>query len=170
MSMTRALQILQAAAIDAGLADNFACSLAVRAGAPDAGFYPPPLVVDNATGPAWNVAGAANEPIKARIRVLAGTREAGYAPLPYDDLCEATADKLPGDQPAAQTIDRLIYAWAELWGRYLWSLRCAPSPDVADVLAAHSIFFLTRWSSFGSGVLALAMADQMLFDGTQWTR
>lgn len=161
----RALQILQAAAMDEGLADYIACSLAVRAGAADASFYPPPVVVGDGAGLAWNVAGAPNEPIKARVRVLGGARETGYAPLPYDELRAATADKLPRGQDATPVIDQLIYAWAELWGRFLWRLRCELNPDVADALAAHSIFFLTRWSSFGSGVLALAMADQLLFDG-----
>ena len=38
-------------------------------------------------------------------------------------------------------------------------------PDIADMIIANSIFFLTCWSDFSMGVWALVMADRLLFAG-----
>jgi hypothetical protein len=164
----RMLQITQAKAMDEGLADFFACSLAVRNGAPDASFYPPPLIVteDGTRKLAWNVVPQAGSNETHHVRVLGGARAEGYPAEPFDALRGATIPKPSGDDSElAHQLEKLIYEWAELWGRFLWSLRVELGADVAETLIAHSIFFLTRWSSFDVGVLAIAVADRMLFGG-----
>ena len=65
------------------------------------------------------------------------------------------------------TIDSTIERWGNYWARFLWQLRKSLGAPIADILIAHSLFFLTRWSDFRMGVAshALLMADRLLFGG-----
>jgi hypothetical protein len=38
-------------------------------------------------------------------------------------------------------------------------------PEIADIIIAHSLFFLTRWATFEQGVDAILLADRLLFSG-----
>jgi hypothetical protein len=134
-------QALQAAAIDEGSADYIACSLAARHGVGRAHFGV--LELDENTL-SWNVK-----------RTLGLSRHTAYV-YKFRDVTEAKEEDLHPD---------IVYEWGEYWGRYLWKLRCKLGAEVTDTLVAHSFFFLTRWSTFGMGVLAIMLADRLLFDG-----
>jgi hypothetical protein len=147
-------EIIQAMAMDEGLGDYFACSLAVRVGAEWASFIPLMFIRDERL--AWET---------TTVRRLGGGRAEQYSAENFD-LHKVFTDALPATaEEAARKGDMIMYGWGEQWGRYLWSLRCALGEEIADLLIAHSIFFLTRWATFGLGVLALALADRMLFEG-----
>ena len=49
--------------------------------------------------------------------------------------------------------------------RLLLRIRTLLGSEIADMLIANSIFFLTRWSTFGMGVRALVLTDRLLFGG-----
>jgi len=170
----RALQVWQAAAMDEGFADYFACSLAVRKQAPDAFFYAPPAIedADDAEQAGAVPAGIAEDQPQqqlkwpaANIRKLGGRREDGdgYPALEYDLSCDSARQAIQDGSPIQ--VDEMIYQWAEQWGRYLWALRTKLGAEVADTLIAHSLFFMTRWSTFESGVLAIALAERLIFGG-----
>ncbi|MDY7077180.1 MAG: hypothetical protein SXV54_09675 [Chloroflexota bacterium] len=134
-------RFLQAAAMDEGLADYFACSLAARHGVRRAYFGR--LKLDQEAGELeWEV-------------------ERTLGP----SLSKAFGYNLRPTYDANLTSEENIYKWGEQWGRYLWQLRCALGVEVADMVIAHSIFFLTRWSTFEMGVLAIMLADRLLFEG-----
>lgn len=146
-------QMAQAAALDEGLADYFACSLAVRAGAANAHVY---ILRPNAANGGIDLAWRDGR------RTLGKSRADGYQAYPYNLAIAA-------DERAAlkeDTFEPLAYRWGEHWARYLWDLRVQLGAEVADTVIAHAIFFLTRWASFGLAVLSLALADQLLFGGT----
>ena len=70
----------------------------------------------------------------------------------------------------ADQADEIIYDWGEQWGRFLWKLRTDEQigREVADTLIAHSILYLTRWSSFSMGILSILLADRLLFNGVHY--
>jgi hypothetical protein len=133
-------QFLQAAAMDEGLADYFACSLAARQGMEKAefGMFKPNDDDDIEWRPE---------------RTLGDLTQAQTYELNFQEI-----------KPYANSGDK-IYPTGEQWGRYLWQLRCDLREETADTLIAHSIFFLTRWATFGLGVLAIMTADRLLFNG-----
>jgi hypothetical protein len=145
-SNRRFLEAVQSAAMAEGMADYFACSLAARFGDPSAcwGTFQFSRATNKVT---W----------KVERKLEDGHNLAGLVDYPRDDLQKETNRK----------IDKLYYSWGEHWGRYLWALRRHDSigADVADVLVAHSMFFLTRWAGFVLGVWALVLADHLLFGG-----
>jgi len=138
-------QVYQAAALDEGLADYFACSLAARQGATRPYFYIP--VRDSRDPKKLNW--------RDNIRKLGGRSIS--TPRKY---------RLPRYSKRVTLNEQTIYRWSEEWSRYLWMLRCELEPEVADTVIAHSIFFLTRWSTFGMGMLAILLADHLLFSRT----
>jgi hypothetical protein len=143
-SNPRYRQVLQAASLDEGLAYYFACSLAARYGVGRAHFRL--LKLDGRTL-CWN------DDCECR---LGPSRRRAYA---YNLGIV--------DEPEQGDLEsEIIYDWCEHWGRYLWSLRCRLEAEVADTVIAHSVFFLTRWSTFGMGVLAIMLADRLLFGGS----
>ena len=129
--------MLQAASLDEGLAYYYACSLAARYGVGRAHFRL--LKLDGRTL-CWN------DDCECR---LGPSRHRAYA---YNLGIV--------DEPGQGDLEsEIIYDWCEHWGRYLWNLRCRLGAEVADTMVAHSVFFLTRWSTFGTGVLAIMLAD-----------
>lgn len=134
-------RFLQAAAMDEGLADYFACSLAARHGVRRAYFGK--LKLDQET-----------ETLKWEVERTLGP-----------SLSRAFGYNLRPRYNASLTSEENIYEWGEQWGRYLWQLRCDLGVEVADIVIAHSIFFLTRWSTFEMGILAIMLADRLLFGG-----
>jgi hypothetical protein len=168
----RAALIWQAAAMDEGLADYFACSLAVRAGADNAFFYAPPAIssipMPAAAGTLLTIGAPRPHKLQlswrqaGRVRRLGGARP-DYPPIEgYQLNIDQSVLSANVDLPA---VERQIYLWGEQWGQYLWHLRSVLGVEIADTIIAHSILFLTRWSTFGQGVLAIALADSLLFDG-----
>ena len=142
----RFLEAVQSAAMAEGMADYFACSLAARYGDPSACWGE--FHLDSSTNKVtW----------KVRRKL-----EDQYS---LADLIDYSRKKL--EESKASAIDRLYYRWGVHWGRYLWALRQHPKigADVADILVAHSMFFLTRWAGFALGVWALVLADHLLFAG-----
>ena len=138
--------MLQAAAMDEGLADYFACSLAVAEGAkkPQIGILRQVATDDRATKLEWKL-------------------KRNLVPKPQLQLVHRqTIAELAGRE------DALLYEWGEQWGRFLWNLRTHKEigAEVADILIAHSILYLTRWSSFNIGILAILLVDQQLFGGS----
>jgi hypothetical protein len=131
----RIFETLQAAAMDEGTADYFACSLAEANGAKKPGFY-----------------GKDKEFWLIMRNLEPDNNELG----PLESL------ELP---KTADERGETIYALGERWGQYLWQLRKAIGLEVADMLIAHSLFFLTRWATFNQGVEALLLADRLLFFG-----
>ncbi len=143
----RQLEMIQAAAIDEGLADYFACSMGMQSGQLDPPQIYQLVMVD---------------PDLQKVEFRADEhRSLGEAPdltIPY----RTRRIELPTED---REIRALIYKWGNHWARYLWHLRHTLGPEIADRLIANSIFFLTRWSSFGMGIWALIIADQQLFGG-----
>lgn len=139
-------QILQAHAMDEGFADYFACSLAKRYGATHTKVGP--LKFED-----------------ARIR-LDSARD-----LNVDDNLNGLA--ITAVEPKVNdnnVIDEsIIYDWGQRWGRFLWKFRSYVGQEIADTVIAHSLFFLTRWSTFGMGVIGLLVADRLLFSGVHET-
>ncbi len=142
----RRRECLMAAAIDEGLADYVACTLAARDGVRK------PQFALATVGKKYVSLGNAITPRHLSVdseedinlpKMVAGMLKAELSPID------------------------LTYKWGEQWGRYLWRLREDKriGPQTADLLFAHSIFFLTRWATFELAVLAIAMVDQMLFNG-----
>lgn len=148
----RHFQILQAEAMDEGMADYFACSLAIKQGGRHAVFYPGMQVVAGRI--IWEPPRYLERPCKEQIR-----NDKPLIDVPYN-LQIAYTDDVKEDPETSK------YEWAEQWGRYLWALRGYLGADIADILIAHSIFFLTRWATFGMGVLAIMLADHLLFEGS----
>lgn len=142
----RAGQLLQAAAIDEGIADYFACSMVAQEGDLRAEYRR--LEQQPSGDVCWAAEGRS---------LVAGPLDLGvvnrYAP-------PAAA---VNDEEREQLTAAVVYTWCQHWARYLWLLRQQLGAEVADVLIANSIFFLNRWSSFGMGVLALLTADRLLF-------
>ncbi len=142
----RFLEAVQSAAMAEGMADYFACSLAARYGDPSA---------------CWGEFHLARSTRKVTWKV----RRRLEAESNLAELIDYSREELKKSN--ARAINQLYYSWGVHWGRYLWALRQHPKigPDVADVLIAHSMFFLTRWAGFALGVWALVLADQLLFAG-----
>lgn len=147
----RRYQMLQAAAMDEGLADYFACSLAARTGA---------------VKPRFGLLSVQRKKLKWKIerdllapRLPSEPASSGVAAKPLDLILD------PAMASKATPTD--LYPWAERWGWFLWQLRSDEEigSEVADVLAANSIFFLTRWSTIIVGVLAIMLVDDLLFGG-----
>lgn len=131
-------QILEAEAMDEGLADYFACSLAERYGMKHARFY----TLKDVSSPDF---------------------EDDFFSKSFRNLeCAIDADTECKEDDGPEGI---IYSWGERWSRYLWGLNCKLGAEVADMIIAHSIFFLTRWATFGMGILAIMLADRLLFGG-----
>lgn len=215
---------LQAAAMDEGLADYFACSLAERDGGEPLVYAfmergeerhvppPPPVNPPEVLVPApmnLTLEGRARIPLQGAPQAAANAPQDENAPpnenasqvaanLPGDDDAPAAnenpqADNAPaGEQnparlsiigprrveapltwedvkiiseenPSPENPGDIIYVWGNLWSRYLWQIRVNLGREIADTLIAHSLFFLTRWSTFPQGVLALILADYLLF-------
>jgi len=136
----RTKEILQAQAMDEGIADYFACSLAQRQGAKKALAY---YMKSKRT---WGI-----------VRDLDPKRGARGA----DESVSVKIQELQ-DRTAWKTKK---YELAQLWGQYLWQLRKSLGDDIADMLIAHSIFFLTRWATFEQGGEAILLTDRLLFSG-----
>ena len=128
----RSQETLQAQAMDEGLADYFACSLARQQGAQRAAFY----FFKNSR---WTL-DRDLDPERPTLHTITEFKD-------IDDSMWRTAK----------------YQLGEQWARGLWRLHEQMGPDVADMLIGHSIFFLTRWSTFRQGVQALRLADRLLF-------
>lgn len=144
-------ELVQAVALDEGIAMYFACSVAARQGADRPCIY-------------------TFEPFKEEevlkldcqsYRVLDHVPAVGCPPYDLVKVQQEAAEL----EPELITQER-IYAWGEQWARYLWTLRATLHGDVADTIISHSIFFLTRWSTFDAGLLALVTADRLLFEGS----
>ncbi len=134
----RTVDIEQAKAMDEGLADYFACSLAELFSGQDDPCYCT-LQYD---APKKRIGLAQENENRNRVR----------------RLNEGEMDLGSQLGPNQTTYDLSLH-----WSRYLWLLRGKLGADVMDMLVANSIFFLTRTSSFSTGVLALLMADRLLF-------
>jgi hypothetical protein len=149
-------QVLQAAAMDEALGDYFACSLAAQAGAEQPTFGILEIDKDHPDeeNPSWT-----------GLRNLAPLRSSTLARQPVLPPLHLVKEE-------DDTRDAPIYRWGELWASYLWQLRSDPEigPDDADLLIANSIFFLTRWTTIAGGLLALMLADALLFDGLHLNR
>ncbi|GAK58631.1 propeptide peptidase M4 and M36 [Candidatus Vecturithrix granuli] len=143
-------QILEAEAMDEGLADYFACSLAERYGMKCARFYPLRKIVSDENQEYFDLQDYRNVE-----GVLSGLETYPFG-IGNDQLKEMNYGEIK---------DGLIYSWGERWSRYLWGLRGKLGAEVADMIIAHSIFFLTRWATFGMGILAIMLADRLLFRG-----
>jgi hypothetical protein len=145
----RRVQVLQAAAMDEALGDYFACSLAARAGVAQPTFGI--LEIDNAQLPKWT-----------ELRNL----------MPHPSSALAGRRLLRFSLKPDEVRDAPIYRWGKLWASYLWQLRCDSEigPDNADRLIANSLFFLTRWTTGVGGLLALLLADVLLFNGVHLNR
>ena len=120
---------LQAAAMDEGLADYFACSLVEK----EQQTY--------SVGPLF----------------FYGQTNRDLDPDNDDNEGRSISDLLNAGE-----CDK--YILCVFWGRYLWKLRRKINDaDIADTLIAHSIYFLTRWSTFQQGMRALQLVDRLLF-------
>lgn len=163
----RLRQSIQAAAMDEGLADYFACSLAERDGARAALIGP--LELDRSAGKGRlrlkhdgvrQLSQPTGEPFADYDLTLALAPEGGEAQgrTPDDKLVSADGKSVN---------EELYYSWGEQWARYLWYLRRSVfnDPLEADRVIAHSMLFLTRWAGLDQGVQALALADTLLADG-----
>ena len=162
----RHLKFVQASAMDEGVADYFACALAEQQGAecpivgrlalhfhdgdPDAPYiaWTPRRRLESRHKP-----GDPGGDLRARLKVA---RQLGWV-----------FDKEQGyfQDASDQDINAAIERWGNYWARFLWQIRKQLGAAIADVLVAHSLFFLTRWSDFRMGVAALIMADRLLFGG-----
>ena len=80
-------------------------------------------------------------------------------------MCQQTQLHNGDNDPIPVPLEEQYYRWGTIWACYLWRLRDELGPDVADMLIAHSILFLSRWSGFLVGVCALIQADLLLFNG-----
>ena len=153
----RFIQMIQACAMDEGLADYFACSLAARFGAQEPQFGTLRLTAGRLT---WRVerdlAGTTAVPSASEAALNSAT--AAIA-LEWQNAQSANASNPP--------LEEMIYRWSLPWSRYLWRLRSPEllGVEIADMVIANSILFLTRWSDFAMGVWALVTADQLLFRG-----
>jgi hypothetical protein len=133
----RAGEALQAQAMDEGMADYFACSLAAQQGTGKAVFY------YKKNRSKWTIhrnldPEPAEKPGPEQIKIC--------------ELNDCTK------------WDEKKYQLGERWGRYLWQLRKELGAEIADMLVIHSLFFLTRWATFQQGADALQLADRLLFD------
>jgi len=137
--------MLQAAAMDEGLADYFACSLAASEGAkiPQIGTLRQYVARDRKVKLKWR-----------------SQRELDLKPELLLVYKESIAH-------LSEQEDKVIYQWGEQWSRFLWNLRSHDKigAEVADTLIAHSILYLSRWSSFNVGILAILLVDQLIFRG-----
>jgi len=134
----RSKEILQAQAMDEGIADYFASSLAERQGAIKAQAY-----YLKSEGK-WGI-----------VRDLdPGNETDELEPIKIGELTNGTK------------WNKKKYELGELWGRSLWQLRKSLGAEIADILIAHSIFFLTRWATFEQGSHALLLADRLLFSAS----
>ncbi|HET9280234.1 MAG TPA: hypothetical protein VFN95_18700, partial [Flavitalea sp.] len=134
----RAKEVIQAQAMDEGVADYFACSLAEQLGA-----KAPKVFYYRRQNRVWTIVreldkeSENSQPISVNINEL-------------NDLEKWKNKK---------------YELGELWGCFLWKLRNTLKPEIADIIIAHSLFFLTRWATFEQGVEAILLADRLLFSG-----
>jgi hypothetical protein len=155
LNTLRFKQILQAHAMDEGLADYFACSVLARQGVKDANFIAPLKIHDSRLVYDLN---------SAVTRDLEGDR-----PFPCQGLigkANLSVDTMKFKDMGNGSIDEnVIYALGLEWSRLLLRIRTLLGPEIADMLIANSIFFLTRWSTFGMGVRALVLTDRLLFGG-----
>jgi hypothetical protein len=143
-------QLLQAAAMDEGLADYFACSLAARSGDPDPKF----ALLKIARGR------VVYDIDRQRMLTLQKGETAWLEPILQPEPADFATK-------GAGFFEELKYDWGKRWGQFLWMLRTQEKigAEAADLLVATSLFFLTRWSTIVGGVLALLQADQLLFGG-----
>ena len=131
----RASEALQAQAMDEGVADYFACSLAAQQGAKKALFY------------------------YRNNRKWAMRRNLDPDPAP-----EARQEQVDTQNLVSETSwNQEKYRLGQLWGQYLWQLRKAIGAELADMIIVHSLFFLTRWATFVQGRDAIQLADRLLF-------
>jgi len=128
----RSQETLQAQAMDEGIADYFACSLAWQQGAQRAAFY----FVKHGQ---WKLDRDLNPEHPSRVTITQ-----------FKDVDDSTWRTAK-------------YRLGEQWARGLWRLHEQVGPEIADMLIAHSIFFLTRWATFRHGIQALRLADRLLF-------
>lgn len=128
----RSQETLQAQAMDEGLADYFACSLAQQQGAQRAAFY----FFKNRS---WTLDRDLN-PQHPELHTITEFKD-------VDASLWRTAK----------------YKLGEQWARGLWRLHEELGAEVADMIIAYSIFFLTRWATFRHGVQAIRLADRLLF-------
>jgi hypothetical protein len=143
-------QILQAKALDEGLADYFACSLAERNGAQYAQVgelkvVGGELVLQDSARDLESSSTVTQKEISNQFNHLLNKGEQAFQ-------AGAEAD-----------IEARIYELGTLWSHFLWRFRKKVDRDVADTIIANSIFFLTRWASFGLALQALSMAARLLF-------
>jgi len=137
--------MLQAAAMDEGMADYFACSLATGDG-----------TKQTTTGTLYQWVN------RSRGIELGWEAKHELEPQPQLQLVHQ-----PSQHQLADQAEEIIYQWGEQWSRFLWGLREEEQigREVADTLIAHSILYLTRWSSFHMGILAILLVDKLLFNG-----
>lgn len=147
----RRVQIYQAMAMDEGLADYFACSLAQKYGASESLTF--------------GLLEAGEDTVEINKQKLKLSQNRDLNPkCGFKSIFDITEEDLK-EQLAATDGSQPQYKWGERWGRYLWGLRDELKDDeVADRIIAHSIICLTRWSSFEYGVVAIMIADQLLYD------
>ncbi len=152
-------QILQAKALDEGIADYFACSFAERHGAQC------PQVGELMVHPAD----------QQRLQLLESTRDLDpldQAAPTKESLKDSFTTLLDESETAFRASGDItnekanIYRLSIIWSQFLWRFRKQVDRDVADVLIANSIFFLTRWATFGLALQALLTADRLLFNSS----
>lgn len=177
----RYAQILQAKALDEGLADFFACSLADRTSTTAAEFGTLQAFSDehNQTQDVrWSLHHSLQDwdPTKSahNLPLLPPDQDAGPSASTAEEtfrkqlaaVINADTETLLNTIKFEKSGDVSNY-WRFLWGHYLWGLRQDNriGREAADMVIAHSIFFLTRWSDFRTGVIALKVADDLLFNG-----
>jgi hypothetical protein len=132
----RAKEILQAQAMDEGIADYFASSLAEQQGAKRALAY-----YLTKHGKKWGI-----------VRDLD----------PGHSVEERKQIKI-GELRDRKAWNKCKYGLGELWGRYLWKLRKSLGSEVTDILIAYSVFYLTRWATFEQGTQSILLTDRLLF-------
>lgn len=152
-------QVVQAHAMDEGLADYFASSVSARQGVSDPRIAPL-IIKDSVLQYDFDSVDARNLESDSPFPCAGLETQLGLEIDPSKSI------------PTSQGLvdECVIYAWGQEWARFLWRIRELLGAEISDMLIANSIFFLTRWSTFGMGVRALVLTDRLLFGGAHEDR
>ncbi|MEZ4674004.1 MAG: hypothetical protein R2932_07135 [Caldilineaceae bacterium] len=161
----RRVEILQAAAMDEGLADYFASSMAAQLG-DYAATYRVLKFENNGSTLVWSSEGVDEENVVEENDGENADEENGGESAPVQDTENGSTDEdehlirsrefrslekgcmnLATPATAKNLPSAIIYDWCQHWARFLWLLRKQLGSEVADRIIANSILFLTRWSS-----------------------
>lgn len=155
----RLQEMIQSAAMDEGLADYFACTLAHRQGGP-IGEFGTIIVAAETDQIFWSVGDRSLQGVQTDLRSIIDF-DAKHLSNLYSTNAPATVDS----QDKVTPLEEKYYLWGTHWASYLWRLRDELGADIADMLIANSILYLSRWAGFIVGVCALIQADLLLFGG-----